>query len=170
MLSKPVYIFSFLLSSSRVVDVEQYKDFCTELYLYLLDNFPRVHNQHFNGPWISTTASLHKLLAHFWWLILNNNSEELLRLHKSGLEGCNKILCKIRVSLSRKTSPQDSLTDTIARMRVGSDVFVQGEREKAMPYCKFCEKSGHGTRYFPKQKCVDTALSLDDYLFDQLTM
>lgn len=159
-----------ILCSSRCVRVEQYKSFCTELYLHLLDKFPRVHNKHLRGPWISITPSLHKLLAHSWELILNNNSEGLLRLDESGLEGCNKILRRIRTNLSRKTSQHNNLSDTIARMWVGSDTVVQCERIKAMPFCKLCNAAGHGTRYCPRQNIKDSVLSLDEHLFDILTV
>ena len=57
-------------------------------------------------------------------------------------------------------------------MWVGPDEFVQGERKKAIPYCKSCKIRGHGTRYCPVKKYVDTAtaVSLDDFLFNSLTM
>ena len=57
-----------VFSSSRKVNVEKYKQFCTDLYLFTINNFPRVHNTHLKGPWISITPSLHKLLAYSWSL------------------------------------------------------------------------------------------------------
>ena len=165
-----ISVIPCVLSSLKVVNVERYKYFCTELYLHLLDNFPLIHNQHLSEPWISIMPSLDKLLAQSWELILNNNCEGLQRLDESGLEGCNKILRKIRTNLSRMTSQLNNLTDTIALMWVGSDEFVQIERKKALPYCNSCRKSGHGTSYCPKWKCVDTAISLDNFLFDLLNV
>ena len=103
-------------------------------------------------------------------LISNNEVERWQRLDESGLEGCNKILRKIRIEQSRKPSQHENLTDTISRMWVGSDPCVQEEREKTQPFCKHCNVRGHGTRYCRKLHDKDGALTFDDYLFDMLTV
>ena len=80
---------------------------------YLLESFKRITNKHLPGPWISITPSLHKVLAHSWELIENNDGYGLGSLDESGLEGCNKILRHVRTNLSRKQSQKSNLVDTI---------------------------------------------------------
>ena len=101
------------MSSKERVDVEKFKHFCTDLYVYLLESFKCVTNKHLPGPWISITPSLHKVLTHSWELIENNDGYGLGSLDESGLEGCNKILRHVRTNLSRKQSQKSNLVDTI---------------------------------------------------------
>ena len=157
--------------SSESVNVQQYKDFCTQLYLHLIDSFPRQRRSEKNlaGPWISITPTLHKLLAHSWELIELNNSEGLKRLDESGMEGCNKILRRIRMNLSRKTSQNESNVDSLRRIWIGSDPVLQQQRMRALPFCKHCEVHGHGTRYCKLQNLVMNAAAYEDYLFGSLT-
>ena len=63
------------------------------LYVFLIRRFPCITKQHLDGPWISITPSLHKLLSYSWELIELNDERGLRNLDKSGLEGNNKILC-----------------------------------------------------------------------------
>ena len=62
-----------ILSSKSQVNVDDFKLFCSDLYLFLLDSFPRVSQGHLPGPWISITPALHKVLAHSWELIELND-------------------------------------------------------------------------------------------------
>ena len=57
-----------VMSSKKKVNIEEYKTFCTELYLFLPKKFPRIRNCHIRGPWISITPTLHKVFAHSWEL------------------------------------------------------------------------------------------------------
>ena len=158
--------------SKKKVDTHTYKELCTELYVFLLEQFPRVHHQHLTGPWISITPTLHKVLGHSWELIELNDSEGLGSLDESGLEGCNKILRKIRTNLLRKNSQPSNLVDTQGRMWTTSDPIVNDERKKAKPYCNHCVIRGHSTRYC-KEKCGNddntTGDSVDDQLFNPMT-
>ena len=104
---KVLLMFSVIcrvMSSYDEVNTNAYKSYCTELYLILIKEFPRQIDRHLPGPWISITPSVHKLLAHSWELIQNNENHGLSSLDESGLEGCNKILRSIRTNLSRKVS------------------------------------------------------------------
>ena len=74
------------------------------------------------------SGSPFKLLAHSWELMQNNENRDLGSLDESGLEGCNKILRSIRINLSRKVSQTLNLVDTINRMWVSSDPWVNNER------------------------------------------
>ena len=134
--------------------------------MFLIDNFPCVHYKNFEGPWISIMPSLHKVLAHSWELIELNDGMGLGNLDEAGLEGCNKILRKIRIQLSRKNSQNSNLIDTLNRMWVASDPQVNTEQLKAKPTCKNCNIRGHSRRYC-KANLIGT-LSEDDQLFDML--
>ena len=98
-----------IVSCNEIINVQDLKKLCTELYLFLIQSFPRVTDKHVEGPWISITPSLHKLLAHSWELIELNGDRGLRRLDESGLEGNNKILRGIRSKLGRKTSQMQIL-------------------------------------------------------------
>ncbi len=135
------------MSLKEKVHVETYKQFCTDLYVFLIQNFSRVVHKHLPGPWISITPSLHKLLAHSWELIELNDGTGLRALDEAGLEGCNKILRAMRTKLSRKISQKANLIDTLRRMWVASDPLVNAERRKTKPVCKRCGTVGHSSRY-----------------------
>ena len=102
-----------VMSSKERFDVEMYKQFCRNLYLFLIQSFQRVINKHLRGPWISITSSLHKLLAHTWELIELNDGVGLGALDEAGLEGCNKILRTIRTKLARKKAQNANLIDCL---------------------------------------------------------
>ena len=157
-----------VFSSKQKVKVEIYKEFCTNLYVFLIVSFPRVTHREKPGPWISITPALHKLLGHSWELIQLNEGFGLGNLDESGLEGCNKILRNIRTRLSRKNSQILNLIDTLNRMWVGSDPLINEERLKARPFCKHCDVSGHSKRYCQMANISDYAASEDDSLFDML--
>ena len=158
-----------VLSSKKHVNVEKYRNFCTELHKFLIKSFPRQTDCHLPGPWISITPSLHKVLCHSWELIEMNEECGLGSLDEAGLEGNNKILRAIRIKLSRKTSQIVNLRDTLNRMWVGSDPLVNKEREKALPYCKLCNEKGHSFRYCCKKKVQESVGTEDDKLFETLT-
>ena len=119
-----------VMSSKEKVDVEKFKHFCTDLYLFLLQNFTcdtekdqsmaemdqQLTENNKNVSWIKITPTVHKVLAHSWELIAHNDGVGLGSLDESGLEGCNKILRNVRTNISRKTSQNDNLVDTIKRM------------------------------------------------------
>ena len=149
-----------IVNSKRLIKVDKFKEFCKNTYSFLLKSFP----EQYNGAretdddlktWISITPSLHKLLAHYWELIENNDDHGLGSLDESGLEANNKILRNIRIKLSRKTSQTANVTDTLNRLWVGSDPAIHQERMKARPYCKACKVSGHGTRYCSVKRSMD---------------
>ena len=62
-----------VMSSKEKVNVELYKQFCTDLYIHLLVSCKRVVYTNLPGPWISITPTIHKLLAHSWELIALND-------------------------------------------------------------------------------------------------
>ena len=97
------------------------------LYVFFIRRFLHITKQHLDGPWISITPSLHKLLSYSWEFIELNGDRGLRNLDESGLEGNNKILRGICTKLGRKTSQSENLIDTIRRMWVGSDSKVNGK-------------------------------------------
>ena len=125
-----------VMSSKEKVNVDLFKDFCTDLYVFLLTSFKRVIHTNQPGPWISFTPTLHKVLAHSWELIALNDGVGLGALDESGLEGCNKILRNVRTNIAMKTCQKDNLVDTVRRMWVSSDPVVNYKRNEWQPRCK----------------------------------
>ena len=157
------------MSSKGEVNIQEYKHYCNKLNHVLVNDFPLVVNRQLPSPWISITPAVHKLLAHSWELMQNNDNRGLGSLDESGLEGCNKILRSIRINLSRKVSQTLNLVDTINRMWVSSDPWVNNERGKTLPFCTHCDERGHGIRYCAKKNIVDTAPTEEEMLILMLT-
>ena len=163
-----------LFSSSKDVNVAEFKKICTSLYLLYLESFPPQKKSKSTQPthltWVSISPSLHKLLGHSWELIEMNGNCGLKAWDESGLEANNKILRSIRLKLARKTSQSDNLEDCINRLWLGSDPKVNNVRIKAQPYCKHCKEYGHSSRYCRKNRPIFGPLTDDDALFDALCM
>ena len=132
------------ISSKSKVNVQTYKDLCTELYLHLF-NFPGDSVR--QTGWIAILSTLHK--GHSWELIERQNGEGLFCLDESGLEACNQILQNSRIHPSRKQSEESNMIDIISRMWLQSDPGIAMERMKGRPFCKLCSVSGHWSRYCP---------------------
>ena len=102
-----------VISSSKNVNVERYKVFCQDLYVFLIESFPRIINKHLSRPiWISMTPTDHRVLGHSWELIELNGGVGLGSLDEAGMEGCHKLLRNKRTRLSRKIRQQANLIDT----------------------------------------------------------
>ena len=158
-----------ILSSKEQVNIEFYKQYCIDTNVFLINQFPRVYDKNLPGPWISITPTVHKVLAHSWELIKHNNSCGLANLDESGLEGCNKIVRCVRKTLSRKTSQQDNLIDTLNRMWLASDPVVNHKRLSGKPFCKNCKILGHHTRYCPEKNFFRVE-NEEDTLFKSLCL
>ena len=148
-----------VVSSKCHVNIPVFKEFCVDLYVFIVNTF----------PWVSITGSVHKVVGHSWELIELNGGRGIGALDEAGMEGCHKVLRGIRTRLSRKISQQANLIDTIRRMRYTSDPLVNLERKKGWPYCKLCKVCGHSTRYCPTKK-DDSAEKDDDALFKSLVL
>ena len=153
-----------VMSSSEEIDTERFKQFCTETNIILIEKFPRVYDKKKPGPWISVTPTVHKILAHSWELIQNNDSRGLSNLDESGMEGCNKIVRSIRKAHSRKISQDANLIDTFRRLWVGSDPKINQIRLMSRPACTSCHQIGHSTRSCPTV-AVHTVDKQEDALF-----
>ena len=125
----------------------EFQTFCNTLYKDILDWFPNAH----------ISPSTHKSLAHAWELIERNDGYGLGALSEEGLEGCNKLLRAIRISLSRKSSADANLYDCVNKLWRRSDPISNYLRWLLLPYCTTCQDRGHGTRY-----CPATTKSADD--------
>ena len=62
-----------------------------------------------------------------------NDNYGLGAYSEEGLESCNKLLRKIRISLSRKTNKDDNQIDCIRRLWFRSDPEVNFIRSQAKP-------------------------------------
>ena len=147
-----------VISSRCDVNVPAFRDFCLDLYFFIVNTF----------PWVSITGSVHKVLGHSWELIELNCGRGLGALDEAGMEGCHKVLRDVRTRLSRKISQEANLTDTIRRMWCTSDPVVNHERKKGLPYCKHCKVQGHATRYCPTKNPDIEIMKDDDILFKSL--
>ncbi|KAL5269144.1 hypothetical protein ACHWQZ_G002836 [Mnemiopsis leidyi] len=114
------YTITKLYNSDMLIDVEAYRQFCKDTKRKLLTDF--------NGnktEWIYLTPTVHSILEHGADLIEANDGRGLLSYSESGLECNNKILRLIRISLSRKTSQADNLSDCLTRLAIRSDPEVR---------------------------------------------
>ena len=80
-----------LNSKRQVCDVELFKSFSNNVFRDILICFPNAH----------VTTTVRKTLAHTWELVEMNNNYGLGAYSKEGLESRNKLLRKIRLSLSK---------------------------------------------------------------------
>ena len=55
---KQLSVIIRIVSCNEIVNIQEYRKLCTELYLFLIQRFPRVSNQHLDGPWLSITPSV----------------------------------------------------------------------------------------------------------------
>ena len=133
--------------------VSEFEVFNRETYKLILRTYPL--------PQVKMSPSVHKLLGHTWDLIALNDNFALGTVSEGGIEACNKLLRKYRISLSRKTNQQDNLHDCAKRLWVNSDPVLENMRLKALPFCKKCNTRGHSGRYCPEIMNNDTGLEDD---------
>ena len=100
-----------------------------------------------------------------WQLIQNNNGCGLGNLDEAGMEACNKELRSNRKNLSRKSSQEENLTDTLNRMWLGTDPIVNYKRLQARPKCKKCQISGHKMRHCPQSLVYEVSAEEDSTFF-----
>ena len=123
-------IIQRIVTSSRKVKVDDFRNFCYDTYRFLLEEF----------PWASITPTVHKVMTHSWEIIQTNDECNLESLSEEGLESCDKVLRMLRLSDSRKITQQ-------AIMWLSSDPIINKVRKKSMCYCRHFSKHGHFTRY-----------------------
>ena len=123
-------------SKSRKVKIQEFKIYCNETYEFILSAYP--------PPEIQISPTLHKLLAHSWEVMESSNcGRGLGNLSEGGLEACNKLLRRYRSRLSRKTSQDDNLRDTIRRLFILGDPELSDVRLKVAEKCQICKVPGH---------------------------
>ena len=114
MLQTSLYIKIY--SSTHVIEVEQYKEFCAETKKVILTAF----NEN-EESWIYLTPTVDALLEHS---LEENNGKGLGAYTESSLECNTKVLRLTRLSLSRKTRQIENLTDYINHLWINSDIQV----------------------------------------------
>ena len=90
------------LNSEQPINVQEYKQICLHIYRLILETF----------PWARISPSLHKMLAHSYIRIRDNNSKGLGNESEEGIEATTKFLRKIRSLLARTQSEFVNLIDT----------------------------------------------------------
>ena len=140
-------ILNVFNSKKQVKQLDEFKTYCHNVYSDLLTWFPHAH----------ITPTVHKILAHSWEIIHMNNGFGLGMYSEEGLEGCNKFLRRIRISLSRKVGKVENQSDCIKRLWSRSDPVSNKHRLDILPLCTLCNIQGHSTRYCPLKKDVNDA-------------
>ena len=89
------------------------------MYLQLVELF----------PWIVVSPSVHRILAHSWVVILQNDCYGLGSQSEEGLEALNKWILRMRSTGARKISTLTNFTDTYNHLWDRSrPIIVQMER------------------------------------------
>ena len=165
-----VILFIYTSDSKDEVNVDMFREFCTETYNLILNNFNNLETK-----WINITPTLHMLLAHSWELIEMNNSCGLGECSETGLENNNKFLRFFRLCLSRKNSQETNLQDCIDRLWLKSDIVVRNSGPKKQ--CSRCHQiNNHFTVSCPfrshksveSDQNVQTCLTFHDFYISQL--
>ena len=89
-------------SQKRKVDVDRVRALGQQVYLQLVQLF----------PWIVVSPSVHRILAHSWEVILQNDCYGLGSQSEEGLEALNKFILRMRSRGARKDSTLNNFTDT----------------------------------------------------------
>ena len=140
-------VLNVINSTEKLKDVMYFKEYCQSLYRDILEWFPNA----------VITPTVHKILSHSWELIQHNDDYGLGKYSEEGLEGCNKILRRIRTTLSRKTSKDANQIDCLQRLWAKSDPICNKIRRDILPYCSICQKKVHGTRYCTSKSLIRNA-------------
>lgn len=151
------YAITRLYNSVENIDVPAYRRFCRETKVKFLTAFNG------NGQeWIYLTPTVHSVLDHAADLIEANGCEGLLEYSESGLECNNKFLRLLRISLSRKTSQTENLTDCLIRLAVRADPEVSN----AVPEPKMTKATRERVKFSFKGEYP--LVSLSDYYVKSL--
>ncbi len=114
-------IIRVLNSQHRIINVPEYQNLCTSVYLKICKSF----------PWAIVSPSLHRVLAHSWERIELNDAKGLGSESEEGSEAQNKYIRFLRVHGSRKTSTEDNFKDTWNHLwRRSSPMVIELNREK----------------------------------------
>ena len=107
-------------SQRRKVDVDRVRALGQQVYLKLVQLF----------PWIVVSPSVHRILAHSWEVMLQNDCYGLGSQSEEGLEALNKFIRRMRSSGARKDSSLHNFTDTFNHLWDRSrPVIVEMERK-----------------------------------------
>ena len=106
-------------SQKRKVDVDRVRLLGQQVYLQLVQLF----------PWVVVSPSVHRILAHSWEVMLQNDCYGLGSQSEEGLEALNKFIRRMRSSGARKDSTLHNFTDTFNHLWDRSrPVIVEMER------------------------------------------
>ena len=122
-----LWVVNTVYTSRKKINVDHYKGFCFQVYLGILENFG---NLEAFSTWLNIGLTVHSLLAHSWELIERIGGLGLGEHSESGLECNNKYLRSIRTSLSRKTSQEACLEDTLVRLWLKLNPLIRSFRPR----------------------------------------
>ena len=144
--------------SKKHINTVFFKEFCSETYDHLLNNFNNNESK-----WINISPTLHMTLAHAWEIIDMNNTYGLGDYSESGLEHNHKFLRFFRSCLARKYSQEANLKDCINRFWLKSDPGVRNNRNK-----KQCSKCGVENDHFTVS-CPQKRYNLNNFALNYST-
>ena len=127
-----------IVSSSRKVNLDKFKQLCNEASLNICENF----------PWFKINHTLHGPLHHGVELISRNDGYGLGSLSEECLEANNKDIRNYLPFLSRKVSPVAQMTDVMSRLLERSDPQIHqlATKRQSKKYCTECGATDHTIR------------------------
>ena len=114
-------IIRVLVSQHHEIDIVWYKELCTETLLKIREIF----------PWAVISPSLHRVLAHSWEIIANNDGKGLGSESEEPAEALNKFVRYFREHGARKMSTEVNFRDVWFHLwRRSSPLVGEFDREK----------------------------------------
>ena len=113
-------VVKVLNSQKRKVNVEKLKALTQETYIMIIKTF----------PWAVISQSVHRVLAHSWEVMQENDGYGLGGLSEEGLEALNKQIRQMRSTGARKDCTLNNFTDTFNHLWDRSrPTIIEMERE-----------------------------------------
>ena len=145
-------ILRVITSTHTKIDLENFQTLCTATYVDILTHL----------KWVDLTPTVHKVLAHAPELIEKNMSMGLGHLSEEGLEACNKIIRRFRVSWTLQLNDDANLKDLLRKMWLISDPLFYSFRRTVK--CRKCGDKGHQRKCPVKQQVANVADESDTRL------
>ena len=124
-------ILRLISSKEHKIDIEKFKELCTNTYLHVLLNL----------KWVYLTPTAHKVLAHAPELMEKNMCRGLGNLSEEGLEACHKIIRRFRTYWTLQLNDDANIKDLIRKMWLVSDPLFYSYRRTIK--CSKCGSIGH---------------------------
>lgn len=137
-LHRQISVILAVVSSTRKVNIERFKELCDETSFNICENF----------SWVRINHTLHGTLHHSPELMIRHDGQALGNLSEEGLEANNKDIRNYLQFLSRKDDPVHQMMDVMARMLERSDprIINISTQFQTSKYCTECGGKDHTVR------------------------